>query len=68
MKEIFIKKNIYHKNSIHNIQNVLKKNGIINSNIITRIKSPEKNEFLKYLNKKEFSNEYIYSKAKKKIK
>ena len=67
MEEIFTKKNINPKNNIHNIHNALTKNGIINSNLRTRIKSPEKDEFLKYLNKREFSNKYIYSKAKKKI-
>ena len=64
MEEIYTKKNIYHKN---NPYNELKKNGIIYPNLRTKFKSPDKDEFLKYLNKREFSNKYIYSKAKKKL-
>lgn len=64
METYYAKKNIYHRN---NFYNEYKSNGIIYPNLKTKI-STGNNELMKYINDKKFSNKYIFSKAKNKVK
>ena len=58
----YSKKNIYNRN---NINKDFRNKDIFNQNLRAKFSN---NEFLNFLNRKEFSNKYIFSKAKNKIK